>query len=53
MTVVKAKVCELEEEAREGFTSKLRKELSGVVQGVSGKKRLLVRFKDGCENDMI
>ena len=51
-TVVKAKVGELEEEVREGFLRILRKELTGVVQVVSGKKRLLVRFKYGRENYM-
>ena len=29
----------------------LRKDLTGVVQGVSGKKSFLVRFQDGCEKD--
>ena len=28
------------------------KEFSGVVQGVSGESRFLVRFKDGCDNYM-
>ena len=36
-TVVKAKLGELEEEVREWFLRQLRKELSGVVQGVCGK----------------
>ena len=49
---MKAKVGESEKEVREGFPRRLRKYLNGLVQGVSGKKRLLVRFKDGCENDM-
>ena len=30
----------------------MRKELTGVVQGFSGKKRFLVRFQDGCKNNM-
>ena len=30
----------------------MRKELTGVVQGISGKKRFLARFQDGCENNM-
>ena len=46
----KAKIGELEEEVREGFSIRMRKELVGVVQGASGKKRLLVRFQDGCKN---
>ena len=51
-TVVKAKVCDLEEELREGFLRRLRKEFTGVVQGVSGKKRFLAIFKGRCENDI-
>ena len=47
-TVVKAKVGELEEEVREEFSRRLRKELTGVVQGFSSKKRLLVSFWDEC-----
>ena len=46
-TVVKANIGELEEEIRAGFSRRIRKELTGVVQGISRKKRLLVRFKDG------
>ena len=46
-TVVKAKVGDLEEEVREGFLRRLRKELTGVVQEVSGKNRFLLRFQDG------
>ena len=34
--VVKAKICELEEEARVGFPRRKRKELTGVLQGFSG-----------------
>ena len=30
----------------------LRKGLTGVVQGISGKGRFLVRFQDGCEKNM-
>ena len=50
--VVKAKVRELEEELREVFLRRLRKEFTGVVKGVSGKKRFLVRIQYGCENYM-
>ena len=46
--VVKANVGELEDEVREGFSRWTRKDLNGVVQGVSRKRRLLVRFQDGC-----
>ena len=50
--VVKSKIGELEEEVREGSSRRISKELNGVVQGVSGKKRFLVRFLDGCENNL-
>ena len=42
----------MENEVREGFYSRPRKELTGVVQVVSGKSRLLVRFQDGFEKYM-
>ena len=51
-TVVKAKVGEFEEEVREGFSRITSKELTCVVYGVSGKKRLLVRFQDECNKDL-
>ena len=41
---MKAKVGELEYQETEGFSRKLMKKLTGVFQGVSGKRRLLVRF---------
>ena len=50
--VAKAMVGKLEEEARERFSRQLRKELNGVVQGVSGKKRLLERFQDIYNKDL-
>ena len=28
------------------------KELTGVVQGVSGRRRLLMRFQNGCKNNL-
>ena len=31
----------------------MRKELSGVVQGVSEKNRFLLRFQDGCKNNLF
>ena len=52
-TVVKAKVGDLEEEIGEGFSRRLRKEMTGVVQEVVGKRRYLVRFQDGIEKDML
>ena len=43
-TVVKALVGELEEDIREGFSRRLRKEITGMVQVVLGNRRYLVRF---------
>ena len=51
-TVVKAKIGELEEEVRVGRSRRMRKELTGVVQGIPGKRRFLMRFHDGCENNL-
>ena len=51
-TAVKAKIGELEEEVRVGSTRKMSKELTGVVQAISGKRRFLVRFHDGCEKNL-
>ena len=51
-TVVKANIGELEEELRAGSSRRTRKELTGVVQGVSGRRGLLVRFQHGCKNNM-
>ena len=51
-TVVKAKIGELEEEVRVGSARRMRKELTGVVQAISGKMRFLVRFHDGCEKNL-
>ena len=48
-TVVKEKVGELEDEVREEFYSQMRKDLTGVVKRVSGKRSFLVRFQDGCK----
>ena len=45
--VVKSKVGELEKELREIVFRISRNELTGVVQGVSRRKRLFVRFQDG------
>ena len=46
-TVVKARIGELEEEVRAGSSRRMRKELSGVVQVVSVRRRFLVRFQNG------
>ena len=51
-TVVKAKIGDLEEEVRAGNSRRMRKELTGVVQGVSGRRRFLVRFQNGRKNNM-
>ena len=50
--VVKSKIGELEEETMEGNSIIMRKELNGVVQGVLGRRRFLVRFHHGCKNNM-
>ena len=41
--VVKSKVDDLEEDIRMGFLGRLRKEITGVVQEVVGKRRYLVK----------
>ena len=51
-TVVKAKIGELEEEVRVGSARRMRKELTGMVQAISGKRRLLVSFHDGCKKNL-
>ena len=51
-TVVKANIGELEEEVRVGSARRMRMELTGVVQAISGKGRFLVRFHDGCEKNL-
>ena len=43
--VVKAKVGDLEEDISEGFSRRLRKDMTGVVQEVVGKRSYSVRFK--------
>ena len=51
-TVVKSKIYELEEELRAGSSRSVRKELTGLDQVVSGRRRLLVRFQNGCEKNL-
>ena len=51
-TVVKANIGELEEEVRAGFLRRTRKDLTGLLQGILGKKRFLVRFQYGCEQNL-
>ena len=50
--VVKSKIGDLEEEVKAGNSRRIRKELSGVVQGVSGRMRFLVRFQNGCKKNL-
>ena len=51
-TVVKSNIGELEEKVRAGNSIRMRKELTGVVQGVSGRRRFLVRFQNECKNNL-
>ena len=46
--VVKSKIGEVEKEFRSGSSISMRKELTGVVQGVLSKKGFLVRFQGRC-----
>ena len=50
--VVKANIGELEAEAMKGFLRRIRKELTGVAQLISAKKRFLERFQYVWERDM-
>ena len=51
-TVVKSKIGELEEEVRAGNSRRMTKELTGVVKGVSGRRRFLVSFHYGCKKNL-
>ena len=51
-TVMKAKISELEDELKESFLRRMRKEFIGVVQGFYFKRRFFVKFQDGCEKNM-
>ena len=42
----------MEDDVREGFSRRLRKEFTDVVQPFSGKMSLLVGFQDGYDNGM-
>ena len=50
---MKSKVGELEEEIREVFSRRLRKEMTGVVQEVVGKRRYSVSIQDGLEKEIL
>ena len=52
VTVVKAKIGEFGEEVRAGSSRSMRKELTGVVQGVSGRRKFLVRSQNGCKKNL-
>ena len=43
-TVLKAKVGELKEKVREGFSRRLRKQMTGVMQKVVGNRRYVLRL---------
>ena len=51
-TVVKANIGELEEEVREYNPRRTRKEFTGVVKGVSGRRKFLARFHNGCKKNL-
>ena len=50
--VVKFKIGELEEEVRASSSRRIRKELIGSFQGVSVRRRFLVRFQNGFKKNM-
>ena len=45
--VVKYKIGKLKEEVRAGHSRGMRKDFTGVVQYVSGRRRFLARFQNG------
>ena len=51
-TIVKTNIGELEEEVRAVFSRRMRKEFTGVFQGIYGKNQFLARFQDGCKKDL-
>ena len=51
--VVKANVGDLEEEIREIFSRRLRKEMTGMIQEVVWMRRYLVRLQDRLEKEMM
>ena len=51
-TVVKSNVGDLEEDIREGFSRRLWKEMTGMVQEVVGNRRYLLRFQYGLKKNM-
>ena len=51
-TVVKSKIDELEEEVRAGSPRRMKKESTGVMHDVSGRRRFLTRFQNGYKKNM-
>ena len=52
-TVVKAKICEFEEEVRAGSSISTRKEFTGVVQGVSGGEEVLGEVSEWVRKESV
>ena len=50
--MVKTKTGELKDDFRKGFSWRLSKEFTDLVEETSGNRRFLVRFQYGCEKDM-
>ena len=50
--VTKENLVKVQNEVREECFRRMRKELTGVVQGVSGKRVFFVSFQDRCEKDL-
>ena len=50
---MKAKLGDLEEDIRKVFLRRLRKEMTGMVQEVVGKRRYSVRLHDGLEKETL
>ena len=51
-TVGKENIGEFEEEVRAGCSRSMGKKLTGLLQDILGKKRFLVSFQYGCENNL-
>ena len=50
--LVKSKIGELDEEVRAGNSRRVRNGFTGVFQGVLWSRRLLLRFQNGCKNNL-
>ena len=51
-TVVKSKIGELGKEERAGSSRRMRSKLTGMVQGLIWRRKFLVRFQNGCKNNL-